>query len=72
MCYVNVKHTQNISLRRHVRIVFLGAGELGQWLRTLVAVVADPSSIPSIYLETPTLDHMEHRLYGGKILIHIK
>lgn len=53
---------QNIPLRRHVRRVFLRAGELGQWLRTLVAVVEDPSSIPSIYLEAPTLDHMVHRL----------
>lgn len=63
---------QNIPLRRHVRIVFLRAGELGQWLRTLIAVVKDPSSIPSTDPEVPTRDHVVHRLYGGKILIHIK
>lgn len=51
--YVNVKHMLNIPLRGHLKIVFLRAGDLGQWLRAL--------SIPITHMEAWAPDiHVAH------------
>ena len=40
---------QNIPLRGHLKIVFLRAERLAQWIRALVAVTKDWGSIPSTH-----------------------